>query len=59
MSDDEDINVANLVKVMAESGYSEITLTFDDEGKTIKLSQKKMTASEIIADLTEEMAVMK
>lgn len=58
MSDDEDINVANLVKVMAESGYSEITLTFDDEGKTIKLSQKKMTASEIIADLTEEMAVM-
>ena len=59
MSDDEDINVANLAKVMAESGYSEITLTFDDEGKTIKLSQKKMTASEIIADLTEEMAVMK
>ena len=58
MSDDEDINVANLAKVMAEAGYSKITLTFDDEGKTIKLSQKKMTAAEIIKDLMEEMAMM-
>lgn len=43
---------------MAESGYSKITLTFDDEGKTIKLSQKKMTAAEITKDLMEEMAMM-